>query len=146
MSSTRMRPIESLPDGYSLYRDYSSSQYPRLPAVVALLATGMFFASAWGFKFWFFFTRPWVDPTSFGFRPGASMIMISLELLGLFLLVGVLHELIHGVFAWLCTRERPKFAFSGAASMTRDGAVETASHNMKAPAGLQSQPARASTS
>ncbi len=106
-------PTKTLPDGYALHRRMSLLDKKSL-ILVNLWGAGLFLASAVFFPL----LAGWLTPRR---EPAASIEMNGLAgaagfivlLAGVMAVMIVLHEGLHGLFFWLYTHAKPKFAFKG---------------------------------
>lgn len=106
-----MKPIKELPKDYILYKKIDLSENRGL--VIVLNVAGVFLFILFG---WVFFRigailRPDVNINEV--LQASSPILIILIIIS-FILVIILHELIHGLFFWWLTGDRPEFGFRGA--------------------------------
>jgi hypothetical protein len=118
-----MKPAQTLPEGYILKGTLDLSRNTRALLGLNLVGVVLFFLFAW------LFTALAVQ-----IRPDASAVFSVVEISGIWsfirliliivllqVLMIVLHEGIHGLFFWIFTRARPRYAFKGLyayASMT----------------------------
>ena len=105
-----MRPVRTLPPGYRLDTTFDLSQDVRAMVGLNLAGLALFFAFGWAFVRLSRWMRPGLDATSLRF----SSLLQILGLLFIVAFVIVAHELVHGLFFWMFTRDRPKFGFRGA--------------------------------
>jgi len=109
----KLIPTKTLPEGYTLYRTMSLLNRKSL-ILVNIWGAGLFLASAVFFPV----LAGWLTP------PGEHAVYIQLDglagaagfvglLLGVMVVMIVLHEGLHGLFFWLYTHARPRFAFKG---------------------------------
>ena len=105
-----MRAIQSLPQNYFLHKEIDLSRDFRLLLVLNLLAIPLLFFFSWFFQRLALLFRS--DFQASGIRTSTlgSILGILISLIG----VIILHELIHGVFFWVITGQRPHFGFKGA--------------------------------
>jgi hypothetical protein len=105
-----MRASQTLPESYILYKEIDLARDHRLLLFLNLLGIPLLLLCGWLFWRLALSLRP--DFQTSGFRissPGSI-----LGILGAFIGVLILHELVHGVFFWLITNQRPYFGFRGA--------------------------------
>ncbi len=113
-----MRATQSLPDGYQKLGTIDISRDQRLLLILNVFGFILMVAAGWLFFRAIFWLRP-----SDSIRGLLALLRIGnlLEwavligaILGLTALHVILHEAIHGIFFWLFTHTRPRFAFRGA--------------------------------
>lgn len=103
-----MEPTKILPPNYALYRTLNLSKNFLVIVVLNVAALGLFILFGWMFA-----------RIAALLRPDMQLSATEVTLPGILILLGsyagfmVLHELVHGLFFWLFTRERPKFGFRG---------------------------------
>lgn len=105
-----MQPTRTLPPGYAPYFTLDLSKNVRLTLLLNLVAILLFAVFGWLFLRIAILIMP---PEQFS----GSMAITGFTLLGClvaYILMLVLHELVHGAFFWLFTRQRPHFGFKGA--------------------------------
>lgn len=105
-----MKPTRSLPPNYTPYFTLDLSKNMRMVLLLNLIAILLFAGFGWLFLRLAILILP-PEQTS------GSMAITGFTLLGCLLayvLMLVLHELVHGAFFWLFTRQRPHFGFRGA--------------------------------
>lgn len=103
-------PTQTLPPGYTPYFTLDLSKNIRLVVLLNLVAILLFA----GFGWLFLRLAAAILPPE---RLSGSMAISGFTLLACLLayaLMLVLHELVHGAFFWLFTRQRPHFGFKGA--------------------------------
>jgi hypothetical protein len=108
-----MRPTQTLPDSYHAAGTIDVAHNPRLLLLLNIAGLILMAAFGWLFVRAIFWLRP-----SDGFRSlGALSIDGLVELavyiaavLALLALHIIIHEAIHGIFFWIFTRSRPRFA------------------------------------
>ena len=113
-----MQATKTLPEDYQAYATIALAKNKRLFLFLNLLGLVLFFGFGWLFVQMALLLRPDVAPllhvidmTSDGsFFLTLPLVWIP-SVLVVFLLVPVLHEAAHGLFFWLFTRERPRFAY-----------------------------------
>ena len=110
-----MKPVQTLPDGYTLKQSLDLSANTRALLGLNLVGVVLFFLFAWLFSSLAVRIRP--DAVSIfpvieiGSLLGALWLVLAL--LALQAVMIVLHEGLHGFFFYAFTRARPKFAFKG---------------------------------
>lgn len=103
-------PTKTLPDTYRHAQSIDLSQ--RRSLVIGLNIAGLLFFILFGYAY--LRLVAWMRPgIAFSFNSNHFLANL-LVLLFVYLGVIVLHELIHGLFFWLITGERPRFGFRGA--------------------------------
>lgn len=107
------KPTRDLPENYILHRKLSLLDRKSL-ILVNIWGIGLFLVSAVFFPLLSGWLSKPGEPTASGELHGLSGAagFIGL-LLGVMVVMIVLHEGLHGVFFWLYTKARPKFAFKG---------------------------------
>lgn len=111
--NSKMRATKSLPSNYNHQKTLDLSSY-RVALLLNLAALPLLFIFGWLFRWLINFMRPF-SPFSkgiFGFLTafsGWGLVALPISII----LMLVLHELIHGIFFWLFTHERPRFALTG---------------------------------
>lgn len=103
-----MKATKSLPHNYTHYYTLDLTKNRTLLVVINLVGIGLFFFFGWLFLRITAALRPGVT-----FLGGEANLTGLLALLATYLGVLVIHELVHGAFFWLITRERPFFGFKG---------------------------------
>ena len=105
-----MHPTQTLPPDYAPYFTLDLSKSKRLVLLLNVLAIGLFI----GFGYLFLRIAIAVLPDGYtAVQEGDFWSSLGFSLLA-YLLMLVLHELVHGLFFWFFTRERPRFGFKGA--------------------------------
>lgn len=107
------KPSQTLPEGYRPIGTFDITASPRLVLILNLVGLGIAAVSAWVFSALLAWLRPLevknalaVEINSLG-----QLLGVIVGMAGLTALMMVLHEAAHGLFFWLFTRSRPKFAF-----------------------------------
>jgi predicted metal-dependent HD superfamily phosphohydrolase len=101
-AKNKLKPVKELDSGY-LYAGEVDVQNRRVVLILNLIALVLLFGFGW--LFWQLAAAIRPDLSSFGLGDGVQWLWLLLGIVG----VLVLHELIHGLFFWLFTGERPKF-------------------------------------
>ena len=108
----------TLPEGYDHSRTLDLIKDRKLLLILSAASFGLFLVSWVGLAWLLQLLRPdlALDGVSFEFSlSGVGGILLPLlVMLGVIFVMVVLHEAIHGVFFWLFTGGRVKFAFKGA--------------------------------
>lgn len=105
-----MSPTQTLPPGYNAYFTLDLSKNVLLVLLLNVIAFGLLIV----FGFLFLLAARAILPAA-RFPDGGSVSWFSLiPILLSYSFVLVLHELVHGAFIWLFTRQRPRFGFKGA--------------------------------
>src|SRR5215472_1241933 len=108
-----MRATRTLPAEYQAYATISLAKNKRLFILLNVLGLALFFGSGWLFVQIALLLRPAVALTF----PQSAGSQFSLPLSWIwgaplaFVLGVPLHEAAHGLFFWLFTRSRPRFAY-----------------------------------
>ncbi len=106
-----MKPVHNLPEHYRLhYRLDLSKKGPALLLNLAALPLLLLFY--WLFQLAAAALRP-AYALAGGTFTGADALKGLLILIAIYCVMIVVHELIHGFFFWLFTRQRPLFGFKG---------------------------------
>jgi hypothetical protein len=103
-----MHPVRTLPASYKPHATLDLSHDIRALIALNILGVLIFLGFGWMLLWLIPLLRP--EP-SLAFN--VTWVDMVIMLVALFLIV-VLHELVHGLFFWLFTRERPLFGFKGA--------------------------------
>jgi hypothetical protein len=103
-------PTKTLPVTYRHAQSIDLSQSPSLVIWLNVIALLLFFLFGYAYLMLIAWMRPGV---SFAFE-NSSLIANLLVLLIVYIGVIVLHEIIHGLFFWIITGEKPRFGFRGA--------------------------------
>jgi hypothetical protein len=104
-----MQASKALPEGYTLHRTIDLSKDRRLLVVLNVIALALLVA--FGFAFTSFAARLRPDVLS-GQGGGIRWLVDAASLLWIvvaLVIVLVLHELVHALFFWITTKERPVF-------------------------------------
>jgi hypothetical protein len=109
----QMKPTRELPENYHAVGTLDLSKDRRALILMNVLAVGLLFAFGYLFLFIMVRLRPQDAPGTINFSiSGPAQILLFLVYIALlYAAVILLHEAVHGVFFWLYTRTRPKFAF-----------------------------------
>ena len=102
-----MKPIRNLPDNYHQVARIDLKENIKLGVALNLAGIPLFFAAGW----FFLQIISWIRPDAaelWGVLGGFRNLVIVL--VGIFIIVFI-HEMVHGLFFWFFTRERPRFAF-----------------------------------
>lgn len=102
-----MNPTKTLPENYHQYARIDLKENLKLGVALNLAGIPLFFAAGWVFLQ----IIAWLRPDAvllWGILGGIWNLVIVL--VGIFVIV-ILHEMVHGLFFWIYTRERPVFAF-----------------------------------
>ena len=113
-----MRAMKTLPEAYQAYATIALAKNKRLFLFLNLLGLVLFFGFGWLFVQIALLLRPDVAPLLHVFditSDGSFFLTLPIVwipgALVAFFLVPALHEAAHGLFFWLFTRERPRFAY-----------------------------------
>lgn len=108
-----MRATQILPSGYRSIGTLDINKNERLLLLLNLAGMAGLVASGWLFLKVLAWLRPYDSALAFRFQLHsiAGIIFLTGSILGLLVFHIILHEAIHGVFFWLFTRSRPRFAF-----------------------------------
>jgi len=105
-----MQPTQTLPPDYMPYFTLDLSKSKRLVLLLNVLAIGLFI----GFGYLFLRAAMALLPSGYtAVQEDCFLSSLGFSLLA-YLLMLVLHELVHGMFFWFFTRQRPRFGFKGA--------------------------------
>jgi len=105
-----MQPTQTLPPDYMPYFTLDLSKSKRLVLLLNVLAIGLFI----GFGYLFLRAAMALLPSGYtAVQEDCFLSSLGFSLLA-YLLMLVLHELVHGLFFWFFTRQRPRFGFKGA--------------------------------
>jgi hypothetical protein len=105
-----MKATQTLPENYVLYREIDLSRDYRLLVVLNLVGLALLALSGWLYWRLALIIRPDIHDHVFQVSSLGSILAILLAIVG----VIIFHELIHGLFFWLITTQRPYFGFRGA--------------------------------
>jgi len=110
-----MKPVQSLPDGYTLKQSLDLSANTRALFGLNLVGVALFFLFGWLFSALAVRIRPDAVSIFPVIEIGGllSILALVLAILALQAVMVVLHEGLHGIFFYTFTRARPKFAFKG---------------------------------
>lgn len=108
----------NLPETYQLLKKIDLIKQPKLFIILNVIGIGLFIA-CWVLLTWMLvLVRPDVGVSEIRFvislNQSGSFLMVLLVFLLVFVSMVTLHEAIHGLFFWLYTRGKVKFAFKGA--------------------------------
>lgn len=108
-----MRATQTLPPGYRDIGTLDINKNERLLLLLNLAGMVGLAASGWLFLKILSWLRPHDSALAFRFQfhSIAGIIILIGSILALLVLHVILHEAVHGVFFWLFTRSRPRFAF-----------------------------------
>lgn len=113
-----MQATKTLPEGYQAYATIALAKNKRLFLFLNLVGLVLFFGFGWLFVQIALLLRPDVAPLLHVFDITSSgSFFLTLPIVWIpgalvaFFLVPALHEAAHGVFFWLFTGERPRFAY-----------------------------------
>lgn len=102
-----MKTTRTLPDNYQSSVRIDLKENPRLAIILNLAGIPLFFAAGWFFLKIISYLR--IDASQlWGILGGLGNLLIVL--IGIAFVI-FLHEVIHGIFFWIFTQSRPKFAF-----------------------------------
>lgn len=104
-----MKATQELPPAYYPVRTLDMSKDRGMLVLLNLVGLGLFFLFGWLFLRLTLLLRPEFA----SYRLTLTSIWGIVALLVVYAGVLVLHELVHGLFFWLVTRERPHFGFKG---------------------------------
>lgn len=108
----------ALPDEFHLLKSLDLIKDRKMLVLLSLASLGLFVINWAGLAWLLQVLRPNIAPgsesISFNLTGAASIFVQLLVLLGVIFVMVTLHEAIHGVFFWLFTGGRVKFAFRGA--------------------------------
>jgi hypothetical protein len=109
-----MRATRTLPAHYCKVGTIDVSQNERLLLILNLAGLLIMAAAGW----LFFRTAVWLRPAEFAgalhplqARSTPGTIGLVMSILALFVFHILAHEAVHGIFFWIFTRSRPRFAF-----------------------------------
>jgi hypothetical protein len=105
-----MKAIQTLPDHYTLLQEIDLSRDRRLLLVLNLVGVVLLLLAGWLFLRLVLALRPEIRQSGVLRIELSSLVGIAIAFVG----VLVLHEMVHGLFFWLITRQRPHFGFRGA--------------------------------
>jgi hypothetical protein len=102
-----MEATKSLPENYRPYKTLDLSTNKTAMIFLNIAGAGLFFLFGW------IFLRLAIvlHPSGFSGNIFPGTLAVILEILAAYVVVITIHELVHGMFFWLITHERPKFGF-----------------------------------
>lgn len=100
-----MQPTTILPPGYRLFRSIDLSKELRLLVILNLIGLALFVI----FGALFFRLALMLRPAELAAGTSWSVLHLGVSFVVAFSAVILLHELVHGAFFWLFTRETPRF-------------------------------------
>jgi hypothetical protein len=100
-----MNPSKNIPENYALAWAVDMKQDRRLNWLLQFAGTGWFFLSGWLLWLVVHFLRPEFVPTALFDKALPSLVVVLLAIVGII----SLHEMVHGVFFWLFSGEKPVF-------------------------------------
>ncbi len=103
-------PTKTLPASFQLRQSIDLSRSPKLVIWLNIAALAFFILFGYAYLRFLAWLRPAVN-LSF---QSANWLIGLLALLVVYIGVILLHELIHGLFFWIITAEKPRFGFRGA--------------------------------
>jgi hypothetical protein len=108
-----MEPTRELPENYQESGTLDLSKNRLALVLMNVLAVGLLIVFGYIFLIIMVRLRPGDAPGSFSFSFGGPLdILLFLAYIAvLYAAVIILHEAVHGIFFWVYTRSRPKFAF-----------------------------------
>ncbi len=112
MSPIMTQPVQTLPPHYQRHAALDLSQNKTALIGLNIASVILFFAAGWLVLQIVPLLRPHETDQTVSLR-GTDMLVISVALIVLVVFQMVLHELIHGLFFWIFTRDRPVFGFKG---------------------------------
>jgi len=109
----KMQPTRELPPNYHSAGTLDLSKDRRALILMNVLAVGLLAGFGYLFLRIMIFLRPVDGPAALSYSiSGPFGILLALVYIALlYAAVIILHEAVHGIFFWLYTRTRPKFAF-----------------------------------
>jgi hypothetical protein len=111
-----MHAVQSLPETYHALKTLDIAKSPGLLFGLNVAGLVVLVISGWLFTAAVFWLRPEDAAAQMRFISVHSLIeliVLIFSILGLTAANLILHEAIHGIFFWIFTRSRPKFAFRG---------------------------------
>ena len=106
-----VKPVKLLPQGYMPVTSLDLSRNRRAFWSVQVVGTLLFFAFGWAFlRFGILLRRE-------AFTQSITLAGILGLVVAMFVVI-VIHEVVHGVVFWVCTRELPRFGFKGVYAYT----------------------------
>ena len=111
----KMKPTRQLPDDYQQIADIDLIKNQKILVVINIVGVLLFLLSGWLFVEYFRLIRPDdLDQIQrFKFENISSVINVFFALLFTLFAMVILHEGTHGIFFWIFTRSRPRYAFKG---------------------------------
>lgn len=107
ISAAKKMATRTLPEAYREINRIDLKQNVRLAVLLNLAAIPLFFAAGWFFLQIIAQIRPDANQLWGALSGTGNLILL---LLSVFVMI-VLHEMVHGLFFWVFTRDRPVFAF-----------------------------------
>jgi hypothetical protein len=115
MRATKVGATKDLPEGYRVLKEIDLSKNKKVALLINLAAVPLVFLFGWLFLNLARTTSPSTDSTNpLLLIDGITYLLIVL--IGVLLVVAlttILHELVHGIFFKLFTKERPRYGFKG---------------------------------
>lgn len=102
-----MEATKSLPENYHQYKRLDLSTNKTVMLWLNIAGAALFFA----FGYLFLRLAVVLNPSGFSGNIFPGTLAVIIEILVAYVVVITLHEIVHGLFFWLITRERPKFGF-----------------------------------
>ncbi len=112
MSHIITQPVQTLPPHYQRHAALDLSQNKTALIGLNIASVVLFFAAGWLVLQIVPLLRPNETGQTVSFS-GTDMLVFIVVLIVLVVFQVVLHELIHGLFFWIFTRDRPVFGFKG---------------------------------
>lgn len=112
-----METVKTLPPNYKQCSELDVAENKKVLIAVNVLALVLMLLFMWLALQFFALVHPEIDAIEAlwqvtGTTPGIGRrVILALVALAVVLGVGVVHELVHGLFFWIFTRERPAFGF-----------------------------------
>lgn len=114
-NSKKMKPTQQLPDGYQQNGIIDLIRNQKIFVVINFVGVLLFLLFGWLFVEFFRLVRP--DDLdrmqSFKIESISSVINVFFALIFTLFAMVVVHEGAHGIFFWIFTRSRPRYAFKG---------------------------------
>lgn len=114
-NSKKMKPTQQLPDGYQQNGIIDLIRNQKILVVINIVGVLLFLLFGWLFVEYFRLVRP--DDLdrmqSFKIESISSVINVFFALIFTLFAMVVVHEGAHGIFFWIFTRSRPRYAFKG---------------------------------
>lgn len=110
-----MKSVRKLPDSYHLSGSLDLSGNPKFVILLNLVGFLLLIFFGWLLGMYLAKIRPQDVSNSFSFSVYSLQDLMKLVLIavGVIAVMLILHEGIHGVFFWIFTGDKPKFAFRG---------------------------------